>query len=167
MLTPARTATASNPHIYIMKKTHTPFIVPVAYNKTIEICADQETLPVLQRFRALCAANHELTRTWRIAPGSENPIRWNSTTAYLNLQTGELVVKSAPGVAFGVNGRVLNGGIFVVYSSDGDYLIHITDFAHGNASTLLPPVKEEDLIATLDRVINGFPMYIQQNKFNS
>ena len=55
----------------------------------------------------------------------------------------------------------------VVYSSDGDYLIHITDFAHGNASTLLPPVKEEDLIATLDRVINGFPMYVPQNKFNS
>ena len=60
-----------------MKKKNTPHIIPVPYNKPIEICADQETLLLLQRFQALRAANYELTQTWCIVPESENPICWN------------------------------------------------------------------------------------------
>ena len=137
-----------------MKKTNTPHIIPVPYNKPIEICADNETLPVLQRFRALRVANYELTQTWCIVPESENPIRLNSLTAYLNLQTGELTINSNPGVSFMVNGLALNGGITIVHCGNGDYFIHIIDLAHGS-STAIPTTKEEDLIATLDHVING------------
>lgn len=137
-----------------MKKTHTPFIVPVAYNKPIEICANKETLPVLQRFRALRVANYELTQTWCIVPGSENPICWNFSTAYLNLRTGELTVDCAPGVAFQVDGLALNGGIIIVRGNDGDYVIGITDFTD-MTERFLPITKEKDLITTLDHVING------------
>ena len=137
-----------------MKKNATPFIVPVAY-PAIENRVDQENLGLRQKFQALRAANYELTQTWCIVPGSENPIRWNSTTAFLNLRTGELEIKSAPAVAFKVNGLALNGGIIIILSGDGDYFIHITDFAHGNSMTLLPPKKEKDLISTLDHIING------------
>ena len=129
------------------------YIIPVDY-PAIENCADRETLGLLGRFQALRAANYELTQTWCIKPGSENPIRWNSTTAYLNVRTGELVVKSAPGVAFQVNGLALDGGIIIVRGCDGGYVIGITDFSDWS-ERFLPPTKEEDLIATLDHVING------------
>lgn len=138
-----------------MKKKSNPHIIPVAYNKPIEICANEETLTLLLHFQALRAANYELTQTWCIVPGSENPICWTFSTAYLNLRTGELTVDCAPGVAFMVNGLALDGGIIIIRGNDGGYVIGITDFAHGNVSTHLPPTKEEDLIATLDHVING------------
>lgn len=137
-----------------MKKKTTPHIIPVAYNKPIEIRADKETLPLLWHFQNLRAANYELTQTWCIVPESENPIRWNSLTAYLNLRTGELTVKCAPGVAFKVDGLALNGGIIIVRGSDGGYVIGITDFSDWS-ERFLPPTKEKDLIATLDHVING------------
>lgn len=130
------------------------YIIPVDY-PAIENCADRETLGLLGRFQALRAANYELTQTWCIKPGSENPIRWNSTTAYLNLRTGVLDIKSAPGVAFMVDGLALNGGIIIVRGCDGGYVIGITDFAHDYTESFLPPVQEKDLIATLDHVING------------
>ena len=137
-----------------MKKTNTPHIIPVAYNKPIEIRADKETLPLLRHFQNLRAANYDLTQTWCIVPESENPICWTLSTAYLNLRTGELTVDCAPGVAFQVNGLALNGGIIIVRGSDGGYVIGITDFADWS-ERFLPPTKEEDLIATLDHVING------------
>lgn len=137
-----------------MKKKNTPHIIPVPYNKPIEIRADKDTLLLLQRFQALRAANYELTQTWCIVPGSENPICWTLSTAYLNLRTGELTVKCAPGVAFKVDGLALNGGIIIVRGSDGGYVIGITDFSDWS-ERFLPPTKEEDLIATLDHVING------------
>ncbi len=129
-------------------------IIPVAYNKPIEIRADKETLLLLRHFQALRAANYELTQTWCIVPGSENPICWTLSTAYLNLRTGELTVNCAPGVAFKVDGLALNGGIIIVRGSDGGYVIGITDFSDWS-ERFLPPTKEEDLIATLDHVING------------
>ena len=138
-----------------MKQKSNPHIIPVPYNKPIEICANEETLTLLLHFQALRAANYELTQTWCIVPGSENPICWTHSTAYLNLRTGELTVDCAPGVAFMVNGLALDGGIIIIRGNDGGYVIGITDFAHGNVSTHLPPTKEEDLIATLDHVING------------
>lgn len=137
-----------------MKKKTNTHIVPVTYNRAIETRADKHTLPVLQRFRALRAKNYELTQTWCIVPGSENPICWYFSTTYLNLLTGELTIDCAPGVAFQVDGLALNGGIIIVRGSDGGYVIGITDFTD-KSERFLPITKEEDLIATLDHVING------------
>ena len=137
-----------------MKKKPTPHIIPVAYNKPIEISADKEPLTLLRHFQSLRAANYELTQTWCIVPGSENPICWSFSTAYLNLRTGELTVDCAPGVAFQVDGLALNGGIIIVRGNDGDYVIGITDFTD-MTERFLPITKEKDLITTLDHVING------------
>ena len=72
----------------------------------------------------------------------------------------------APGFSIKVKGATFQGGLMIFRNKVGEYFIfRFNDEKHTVTPT--PFVKDDQLITTIDRLINGFPMYIQQNKFNS
>ncbi|MBO6045094.1 MAG: hypothetical protein J6P69_04500, partial [Bacteroidales bacterium] len=81
-------------------------------------------------------------------------------------RNGQTLIFHAPGFSIKVKGAVFQGRIMIYRNKAGDYSLFFFDHVK---YTVAPYsyVEEGQLIATIDRIINGFPMYIQQNKFNS
>lgn len=119
---------------------------------SIKNCMSNFTLPLLRRFRILRMENYELTQTWCIVPETEKPIKYE--TQCFNPIARELVIKRAPGVAFRVEGLAFYGGIIIIKGADEKFFIGLTDF-HTLSESWLTPIDEDDLINTLDQVING------------
>jgi len=81
-------------------------------------------------------------------------------------RNGQTLIFHAPGFSIKVKGAVFQGGIIICRTLRGEYFIfRFND--EKNTVTPTPFVKDDQLISTIDRLINGLPMYIQQSKFNS
>lgn len=119
---------------------------------SIKNCSSNFTLPLLRRFRTLRMENYELTQTWCIVPETEKPIKYE--TQCFNPIAKELVIKRAPGVAFRVEGLAFYGGIIIIKGADEKFFIGLTDF-HTLSESWVSPIDEDNLINTLDHIING------------
>ena len=126
----------------------------------------KESYNVIKRFFHLLKAEENEGRVskWNIERASLTPCRMYWTAR--DNRNGQTLIFHAPGFSIKVKGAVFQGRIMIYRNKAGDYSLFFFDHVK---HTVAPYsyVEEGQLIATIDRIINGFPMYIQQNKFNS
>jgi hypothetical protein len=124
----------------------------------------KESYDVIRDVRQRMAENEGRVRTWNIERASLTPRRMYWTAR--DNRNGQTLIFHAPGFSIKVKGATFQGGLMIIRDKTGDYHFFLFDLVR---HTVMPYsfVKEDQLITTLDRLINGFPMYIQQSKFNS
>ncbi len=125
----------------------------------------KESHDVIKRFfHLLKAENEDRVRTWDIESASLTPSRMYWTAR--DNRNGQTLIFHAPGFSIEVKGTTFQGGLMIYRNKAGDYSLFFFDHVK---HTVAPYsyVKEGQLIATIDLIINGYPAYIPQNKFNS
>lgn len=126
----------------------------------------KESYDVIRRFFLLLKAEENEGRVskWNIERASLTPCRMYWTAR--DNRNGQTLIFHAPGFSIKVKGAVFQGGIIICRTLRGEYFIfRFND--EKNTVTPTPFVKDDQLISTIDRLINGLPMFTQQNKFNS
>lgn len=124
----------------------------------------KDSYEVIRRFMEMTAENEGRVRSWNIERASLTPSRMYWTAR--DNRTGETLIFHAPGFSIEVKGATFQGRIMICRTLRGEFFVFLFN-DEKNTVTPSPLVKEDRLITALDHVINGFPMYIQQNKFNS
>lgn len=124
----------------------------------------KESYDVIRRFMEMTAENEGRVRTWNIERSSLTPGKMYWTAR--DNRDGKTYIFHAPGFSLEVKGATFQGGLMIYRGKAGDYFIFFFDH---EKHTVAPYsyVKEGQLITTIDRIINGFPMFTQQNKLNS
>ena len=124
----------------------------------------KESYDVIRSVGKMMAENQGRVRTWNIEHASYTPARMYWTAR--DNRTGKTYIFHAPGFSIKVKGATFQGGLMIFRDKVGEYFIfRFND--EKNTVTPTPFVKDDQLISTIDRLINGLPMYIQQSKFNS
>lgn len=125
----------------------------------------KESYDVIKRFfHLLKVENEDRVRTLNIERACLTPSRMYWTAR--DNQTGKTYIFQAPGFSIEVKGATFQGGLMIYRDKVGSYHIFLFDHVKHSVSPVLY-VDESKLITTIDRIINGAPIYNRQNKFNS